>query len=384
MSGRSVMPRHPDWSALLRETVLSLDGAGMTGLYSVEWKGAGSELVAEFHGAIEAEPNGFKRFLMRLNAGLYGLTRRLAPARRLLFAAAVLLALWAILHLLGSSGWPDVAVSAVIELAIAVVLFGFLIGMELVDKLRFRDELVMARELQAEIVPQILPASPGFDLGAFHRVANTVGGDLYEFTPLPGGRLAVLFGDASGHGMAAGLVMAVAHTAWRVQLATSPDPVEVARTLSHVLSRGADGRGLGGRSFFAGIPILLEPDGSFVAVVAGHPPILRVDARGKVVERIGTGAYPFGIKLGAIPEPCRGRLDPGDLLLFHSDGLTEARNGTGEEFGDRRVEESLRRTAGATAGVVARALEADLTVFLGRVPADDDVSVAVIRKVAQA
>ena len=65
----------------------------------------------------------------------------------------------------------------------------------------------MARQLQAELVPQSLPAIPGFELGAFNRVANTVGGDLYEFHPLENGGLAVLFGDASGHGMAAGLVI---------------------------------------------------------------------------------------------------------------------------------------------------------------------------------
>jgi sigma-B regulation protein RsbU (phosphoserine phosphatase) len=252
--------------------------------------------------------------------------------------------------------------------------------MELVDKLRFRDELVLARELQAEIVPNVLPQVAGYELGAFNRVANTVGGDLYEFAPLDGGRLAILFGDASGHGMAAGLVMAIAHTAWRVQLGVDPSPAAIATTLNQVLCRtGACGT-QGARSFFAGIPFLFESGGRFTAVVAGHPPILRVDRQGRIVERIGKGAYPLGIKQGIVPEVYSGILGDGELLVFHSDGLTEARSAAGEEFGDARVASVLLATAGATAAAVSMALSGSLFSFLKRVPPDDDVSVAVVRR----
>jgi sigma-B regulation protein RsbU (phosphoserine phosphatase) len=318
---------------------------------------------------------------MTANAGLYGLTRRLSPPRRLLFAFAFLLALWGAAHVFSSGDWPERAVASVIVLALAFALLLALIGMELVDKLRFRDELVMARELQAEIVPNVLPRVDGYELGAFNRVANTVGGDIYEFAPLPGGRLAILFGDASGHGMAAGLVMAIAHTAWRVQLAVDPSPFAVATTLNQVLCRtGACGT-QGARSFFAGIPLLFEEGGRFTAVVAGHPPILRVDRQGRIVEKVGKGAYPLGIKQGFTPEVYPGVLGEGELLVFHSDGLTEARNRAGEEFGDARVAALLLRMAGAPAPAVAELLSGSLLAFLGPSTApEDDVSVAVVRR----
>ena len=374
------MARHPDWGGLLKETVLAVDGDDVTGLYSIHWKDARAELTADFHDAIEREPKKWKRFLMTANAALYGLTRRLAPPRRILFAVAFLLALWGAAHVFSAGEWPDRAVASVLVLALAFALLLALIGMELVDKLRFRDELVMARELQAEIVPQVLPRLDSYELGAFNRVANTVGGDLYEFAPLDGGRLAVLFGDASGHGMAAGLVMAVAHTAWRVQLAVDPSPAAVATTLNQVLCRtGACGT-QGARSFFAGVPLLFESGGRFTAVVAGHPPILRVDRHGRIVEKVGKGADPLGIKQGIAPVVDSGVLGEGELLVFHSDGLSEARNAAGEEFGDARIAALLLRTAGAPAPAIADALSKALFSFLGKTPPEDDVSVAVVRR----
>jgi serine phosphatase RsbU (regulator of sigma subunit) len=374
------MARNPDWAGLLKETVLAVDGEEVKGLYSIHWRDAGTELTADFRDAIDREPKRWKRAVMTANAGLYGLTRRLSPPRRLLFAFAFLLALWGAFHVFSSADWPDRAVASVIILALAFALLLALIGMELVDKLRFRDELVLARELQAEIVPNVLPQVAGYELGAFNRVANTVGGDLYEFAPLDGGRLAILFGDASGHGMAAGLVMAIAHTAWRVQLGVDPSPAAVATTLNQVLCRtGACGT-QGARSFFAGIPFLFDTGGRFTAVVAGHPPILRVDRQGRIVERIGKGAYPLGIKQAIVPEVYSGILGDGELLVFHSDGLTEARSAAGEEFGDARVAAVLLATAGATAAAVSIALSGSLFSFLKRVPPDDDVSVAVVRR----
>ena len=99
-----------------------------------------------------------------------------------------------------------------------------LLAMELIDKIKFRDELELARDLQADLIPKSPPQTNEYEIAAFNRIANTVGGDIYDFVPLPDGRLAVLFGDASGHGMAAGLVMAVAHAAWRTQLDVDPSP----------------------------------------------------------------------------------------------------------------------------------------------------------------
>src|SRR5712692_6908115 len=205
------MPNTAAWKALAKEAFGSLRRGDAADLYRVDWHRVSDELLAEHEGVIAAEPRRWKRWLRSASAVIYGLSKRLAPPRRLVFLGALALTLFGLLNnLIGSSENSD---GSVFFFA-AVVLLTFLLALELVDKLHFRDELVMARELQAELVPQALPEARPFELGGTTRVANTVGGDLYDFVPLPDRRLAVLFGDASGHGMAAGLVMAVVHTAF--------------------------------------------------------------------------------------------------------------------------------------------------------------------------
>ena len=114
--------------------------------------------------------------------------------------------------------------------------------------------------------------------------------------------------------------------------------------------------------------------------IAGHPPVLRVGTAGAVVERFGQGAYPLGIKQGRAYEFEEGRLAPGESLVLHSDGLPEARDAEGREFGDGRVLSVLARTAGQSAAEVAAALSGEVLSFLGRRPVGDDVSIAVIRR----
>ena len=81
----------------------------------------------------------------------------------------------------------------------------------------------------------------------------------------------------------------------------------------------------GPRSFFSCCYVLFDRDGSFIATIAGHPQIVKI-ANGKVVDRIGAGSYPLGVKEGMKWQELHGSLDHGERLLFHSDGLTEARN----------------------------------------------------------
>ncbi|HMM36870.1 MAG TPA: SpoIIE family protein phosphatase, partial [Thermoanaerobaculia bacterium] len=234
------------WADLARETVEKFDSRDVADLYTVEWADAREVLLSEHRDAIERERPGFRRGLLKVSALLHGLVRRLSPVRRLVVLFVLLGVLLSTIKLVGR-GWPADAKGTVLSLLLCLFLLLVLLGLELVDKLRFRDELVLARQLQAELVPVSPPVVPGWELGAFNRVANTVGGDIYEFQPLPDGRLAVLFGDASGHGMAAGLVMAVAHTAWRLQVERDASPAAVLATLNRILCRAGSCRVAGPR-----------------------------------------------------------------------------------------------------------------------------------------
>ena len=363
-----------DWKSLAKETVHSFDADEVRGMWDVDWQRARSVFLADHEAEIAAEPRRWKKVLRKTNAIVFGLAKRLAPPRRLVFAFVLLLTLLAFVESFGGDSWSGQASWAFFALFVSVLALAFLLAMELVDKLHFKDELIMARELQAQLVPRVLPEIGAFELGGFNRIANTVGGDLYAFEPLSGGRLAVLFGDASGHGMAAGLVMAVTHAVFRTQLPVDPSPGAMIEALNRVLCETGNSR-----SFFAGVYALLEPGGVVTAYVAGHPPVLKVDAEGRVVKRLGSGSYPLGIKKNAVYASESTVLAPGETLLLHSDGLPEARGASGEEFGDARIEHFLFRKAGAAPSEVVSSLVWELDRFLGRAVCDDDVSIAAIR-----
>jgi sigma-B regulation protein RsbU (phosphoserine phosphatase) len=116
-----------------------------------------------------------------------------------------------------------------------------------------------------------------------------------------------------------------------------------------------------------------------VGAFAGHPQAIRVDGHGKAAERIGCGSYPLGIKPSLTWPELRGTLARGEQLLFHSDGLTEARNADDCEFGDAYVESVIACNANTTAAGLVDALVNAWAAFAGG-KAEDDVSIAVIAR----
>jgi hypothetical protein len=380
------MPSGKDWGALLKTTFHRVGREDIVGLYSREWKHAKGKLTAADRDAIDREPKRWKRFFKTGNSVLFGLTQRLAPARRALFLAVLV---FLILSIQGPSFSHETerlahGVRRTAEyhfyfddfwLSLSCLMLFLLLAMELVDKINYRDELELARDLQASLIPRELPASGAWEIGAHNEIANTVGGDIYDFVPLTGGRLAVLFGDASGHGMTAGLVMAVAHAAFRTQLDVDPSPQAMFATLNRILCRTGSPR-----AFFGCVYLLLADDGEASGCIAGHPPILLVGGDGAVRQRVGRGAYPLGIRPGLSWPVETLRVAPGEALFLHSDGLSEARNASGEEFGDARIEAAIRRAASRSAPALADDVAAEMHRFLGVAASEDDVSVAVIRR----
>jgi sigma-B regulation protein RsbU (phosphoserine phosphatase) len=113
--------------------------------------------------------------------------------------------------------------------------------------------------------------------------------------------------------------------------------------------------------------------------VAGHPQILKIDRAGKLVERIGRGAYPLGVKASLEWAEVRGTLAPGELLLLHSDGLNEARDANERYFGDDSVATIAGWSANGPAAAVVEDLVGEVHRFIAGRPAEDDISIAVIR-----
>jgi hypothetical protein len=371
------VPTIKDWKKMAAETAHAVRMDDVVDLYSLHLKAAMRQLLSEHRAEIEAERNAFKRVVRIVNSVLFGLVRRLDPARRIVFALALLLAISAMFSRTTASAQTELAAAGAAELLLRISWFLLLVLLvfELLDKLRFRDELVLARRLQADLLPAKPPQPAGFEIAAYNRIANLVGGDLYEFADLPDGRLSILFGDASGHGMAAGLVMAVAHAGYRTQLDVDPSPEAMVSILNRILCRTG-----GPRSFFAAVSILFDPSGRFRVSVAGHPPPQVLGPDGTIRRSLGKGAYPLGIKDGVAYETISDALAAEETLLLYSDGLPEARGASGEEFGDDRIARVISRTAGRGPEDLVGALSAEVTAFCGRQPPEDDVSIVALRR----
>ncbi|HEX3069602.1 MAG TPA: PP2C family protein-serine/threonine phosphatase, partial [Thermoanaerobaculia bacterium] len=362
-----------DWVELGKDTISSLKTKDVTNLYALEWPETRKMLIADYQSKIDADPRRLRRFVRTRSAMLLGLAKRLTPQRRVVFLVAFV---WFFFCFFDALSWRSHFRTSwqLFEMAASFMLMVLLLAMELIDKIKFRDELELARDLQADLIPKHPPQTEEYEIAAFNRIANTVGGDIYDFVPLPDGRLAVLFGDASGHGMAAGLVMAVAHAAWRTQLDVDPSPASIISSLNRILCRTG-----GPRSFFSCCYFLFDRDGTFIATVAGHPQIVKI-AAGKVIDRIGSGSYPLGVKTGMVWQEINGSLDRGERLLFHSDGLTEARNANEREFGDSYVDTIAGWNTAASAAALVDTLVCEWNLFTGGKPPEDDVSIAVIAR----
>lgn len=296
----------------------------------------------------ESFGDNVKIFLLQAKAFFLGLAFKLSPARRVLFAAALLLPMVGLVvsALDFEIGLYHVVIQfSPVWFLLSIGALTLLLALELVDRLRVRDELAVARELQSELLPSEAPRPPGYEIAHSYRTANEIGGDYYDFLPLGDGRLVLAVGDASGHGIGAGLLMAIASAALKTAIDLDPSPPAVLELLNRTLCRS------GGRRAFMTLfyAVLDPPSGALEHAGAGHPyPLLR-RASGEVVE-LGRGALPLGTRSGTTYTAERAGLEPGDLLVLYSDGLPELLGGPDEEaFGFGRLRQLLAEPGDARA-----------------------------------
>jgi len=318
--------------------------------------------------------------MQRLRLLFLGLSFKLTPARRMLFAASMLLVLMGLLDLEVSIVPGALIVdSSPLWFLLSIGALVFLLALELVDRVRVRDELEVARQLQRDLLPSGEVALPGLTIAHAYRTANEVGGDFYDFVPLPDGRIALIIGDASGHGIAAGLLMATAKATLGLAMDLDPEPVAVMTALNRRLYATGDRR-----SFLTLFYGLLDPStGDLELISAGHPYPMLCRAGGKV-EEIGVGSFPLGVRPSLAVGSRRERLEVGDLLLLYTDGLPEAVNEAGEDaFGFPRLRglvESGAASPGSSPETIVRGVLGALDTYLAGERPQDDVSLAVVTR----
>lgn len=250
---------------------------------------------------------------------------------------------------------------------------------QVLDRLRAEDALrELATTLQRSLLPPHLPEIPGVEIGAVYRAGGrgvTVGGDFYDVFAVDRDSWALVIGDVCGKGAVAAQVTGLARYAARAAAVEHAAPSRVLATINTALLRQSDSR-----RFLTACYLLLRPRSrrvDTVLAVAGHPLPLLVPAAGP----IRTVGVP-GQLLGVVAEPelanSRIRLVPGDTLVLLTDGVTEARNRGGEQFGDQVLGELLEELRGAPAGEVAARIGDAARAFETR-RAQDDLAVLVVR-----
>jgi len=305
---------------------------------------------------------------------------RLSPARRVLFLLAVVLAL-APRTFQFQSADSHVTIDAPTDIA-AVALLILLLVLELADRVGLKRDLEIARDIQSMLLPENPPAIPGVDIAFRTKPANTVAGDYYDafLRPAPTGsasasHLLVLVADVAGKGIPAGMLMANLQASVHV-LASEPVPLH---DLVPRLNRSFSWRSGNGRHFVTTFLGELDPvTHDFTWVNAGHNPPLLVRVDG-TIERLVDGGLPLGMFAEARYQCGRDRLHAGDTLYIYTDGVTEAVDDHGAEYGDSRLERLAVTMAGLNAAESLSRLFTSVGQFTGAAPQSDDITCLILR-----
>jgi serine phosphatase RsbU (regulator of sigma subunit) len=245
---------------------------------------------------------------------------------------------------------------------------------EAADRL-MRRELEQAAEIQRAILPAGAPVLPGVDLAGYNAPCRTVGGDYYDFVAYPNGSVAMLLGDVSGKGMPASLLMMGLQARVRV-LADEPGDLGV---LMARLNRSTCANCPSNRFITLFLCMLDAASGEMKWSNAGHNPPVVVRASGEVEFIQGGGPVLGFLRAAPYRQECA-RLAPGDLIALYSDGITEAANPAGEEFGEERLGALLAERRNEPAASIIQEVTRAVAAWSAGAPPADDITIVVARK----
>jgi len=255
---------------------------------------------------------------------------------------------------------------------------------ELVEKERMDEDLEVALAIQRRFLPQRPPQVAGLDVAGISVPSREVGGDLFHYLELPGGRLAVALGDVSGKSVPAALIMSNVMAALRAEVQHEAEVEKSMERVNRLLAEQIEpGRFV---TLFYGI---VDPAaGRLRYTSAGHNPALRISAAGEVTW-LREGGVPLGVRPDSRYPAAECPLERGDLLVVYSDGVTEAEGPGGPGpaaesrpplFGEPRLVEAAHAARTRPAAAVVDALLAAVKAFAGHRPQADDITLVVVRR----
>jgi phosphoserine phosphatase RsbU/P len=319
---------------------------------------------------------GRPRFVRIAKTLFWSLVMKLTPARRVLLILAFVLLVVSTFHFESSNdGKGDFNFTF-----ITVMLLLLLLALELADKVTMKRDLEIAREIQTWLVPSKPPQVNGADIAFASRPQNSVAGDYYDaFYPTlsadENGKLMLVIADVAGKSIPAALLMATLQASLRT---IAGEGVPLAELVVR-LNRYASAHSLEGRRFTTAVLAEYQPTTRHLVYVnAGHnPPILR--RAGGTTEKLEIGGLPFGIEGDAIYETAAIELMPGDALIFYTDGVVEAFDEKGQEFGNERWIQAIRALPDWNAQESLHFLIKRVDEFVGQTRQSDDITCLVLR-----
>ena len=243
---------------------------------------------------------------------------------------------------------------------------------------QLQAEVRLARQVQLDLLP-VAAAFPPIDMAADCLPASQVGGDFYDVLPLPDGRVSFVLGDVSGHGLSAALLMALIHGAMsNPPWGTSEAPEDSASRLNDLLLKKSS------EARYASLFWCAYHPGSRTLsyLNAGHPPpvLMRFGAEGSArIQRLASGGAVLGLITHGSYSTETVQAEPGDVLVLTSDGITEASNRRGEQFGEERLIHAIELARDRPAAEIMDGILSSVAAFTGKGPAADDQTLLVVR-----
>lgn len=254
----------------------------------------------------------------------------------------------------------------------AVVIENARLYQDAVQAERAAQELRIASEIQRSLLPPDTFVSPRVALAASTTPCREVGGDLYDYVEREGGAFSFTVADVAGKGTSAALLTAVVQGLLAGESESLESPAQVCSRMNRSLCR----RSLASKfvTVFYG---LLGADGTLRYCNAGHNAPFLVTATG--MRRLEAGGTPIGLFDSSQYETGEVGVQSGDVLVVFSDGVTEAVNPEGDEFGDERLAQCLDGVRGVAPSATLEAVQRAVSVFVGAEPARDDMTVMVLQ-----
>jgi len=249
---------------------------------------------------------------------------------------------------------------------------------QLQDRLRLRNSIAVAQQVQSKLLPAGPPKIRGLDVAGHSTYCDETGGDYYDFLTFDQNpaQLFVTIGDVMGHGIGAALPMAGARAVLRTRAPAGQTPAKLLGELNRLLCEDFDGDG-----FMTMLIALVDAKRMTIRwASAGHDPILVYDPGEDQFFELQGADVPLGVLSDATYcEFTSDRLRPGHILVLGTDGIWEAANINGETFGKDRLRQTIRRAAAGTSAQIGAAIERDVDAFRGPAPCADDITLVVIK-----